>query len=171
MKEAQVNEALMQYAKPEPVVFVISGTFEKPNIMPCGWSMRTSFMPPLFAVSIGLERFTHKLIVAHKEFAVAFPSETMKDLVSDLASCSGSSCDKFEKYKIVPVMKGKRVNLPLLEKAFLNLECVLDSYHDTGDHTIFVGKVQAAWKGEGNQVLMNMGKMDFQAFTPLISDK
>ena len=164
MKELGIEEALSFYTKPENVVFVISGTFEVPNIMPAGWSMRTSFTPPLFAISIGLERYTHDLITRYKEFVVSFPSERNERLILKTGNCSGRNLNKFEKFKIRNIKRAEKVNLPLLIDSYLNLECVLESFLDTGDHTIFVGRVLKAWKGDGERIVLNMGKMEFKTF-------
>ena len=166
MKELEVGKALSFYTKPENVIFVISGTYESPNIMPAGWSMRTSFTPPLFAVSIGLERYTHDLIMKYREFVISFPSEKNERLILKTGGCSGRDVDKFEEFKIKNIKRAEKVNLPLLVDSFINLECTLESFHDTGDHTIFVGRVLKAWKGEGEEVVLNMGKMKFKTFKP-----
>ena len=67
---------------PEPVVLIISCDTEgKPNIMPAGWTMSTSFMPPMLAISIGHQRYTHKLITETGEFVRAILSEEIKAII------------------------------------------------------------------------------------------
>jgi len=166
MEEIDIQKALSFYTKPENVVFIISGTFEAPNIMPAGWFMRTSFNPPLIATSIGLERYTHDLVSKYKDFVISIPSEKNSNLILKTGSCSGSDTDKFKKFSINNIKKGTKVNLPLLIDSFIDFECTLEDFIDTGDHTIFVGRVLRAIKGEGENVVLNMGNMEFKSFKP-----
>ncbi|MCP8315386.1 MAG: flavin reductase, partial [archaeon] len=58
-------------------------------------------------------------------------------------SVSGKDVDKFKASNLTP-LPAKRVKPPLIGECVAHIECVLASNLDTGDHTIFVGKVVAA---------------------------
>lgn len=162
MKEVNIEYALSNLTKPESVVFVIScNDHGVANIMPAGWSMRTSFNPPLYAVSIGFSRYTHELILKTKKFVIAFPSEELEKLILQTGSCSGRNMNKFNEFKIETVPSKETSPLPLLAKATLNLECKLHSQFETGDHTIFVGTVLRATQGKGKHNLINIGNYKF----------
>ncbi len=147
MLEVEWPEAIRR-KYPEPVVLVVSCDSEgKPNVMPAGWSMITSNVPPMLAVSIGHTRYTHDLIEETGEFVLVFPSEEMSDLINYTGSCSGRNVDKFTKYNIETV-KSKLVKPPLIENAVACFECKVRGKLVTGDHTIFAGEVLASYISE-----------------------
>jgi len=143
VKEVKVNEA---WAKkyPEPVVLAVSIKDNKPNIIPLGWSMITSFGPPMMAISIGHTRYSHEIINQTREFVLVYPSEDMGKEVLYCGTHSGRDVDKFKKTGLKS-MPAKVVKPPLIADAVANFECKVVSQIDTGDHRIFVGEVVAAY--------------------------
>jgi len=147
MIEVEWSEAIRR-KYPEPVVLVVSCDREgRPNVMPAGWSMVTSAVPPMLAVSIGHRRYTHKLIEETGEFVIVFPSEVMGDLINYTGSCSGRDVDKFKEYNI-ETLKSKYVRPPLIKDAVACFECKVRGKLVTGDHTIFAGEVLASYVSE-----------------------
>lgn len=142
MKEVKVSVA---WAKkyPEPVVLVTS-IGDRPNIISLGWSMNTSFTPPMMAISVGHTRYSHRLISQTGEFALAYPSEDMGKSVLYCGTHSGRDVDKFKETSLRS-RPAKLIKPPLIEDAVANFECKVVSQMETGDHTIFVGKVLTAW--------------------------
>jgi flavin reductase (DIM6/NTAB) family NADH-FMN oxidoreductase RutF len=133
---------------PVPVVLVVSCDREgNPDVMPAGWSMPTSGTPPMLAVSIGLERYTHNLITETGEYVVVFPSEKMKNLIDYAGSCSGRDVNKFTEYGI-RTMQSKYVRPPLIKDAVACFECKVRGKLLSGDHTIFAGEVLASYVSE-----------------------
>lgn len=146
MREVELKDlrTIFRKLKPERVLLVTSiDSKGKPNVMTIEWFMRTSFEPPLVAISIGKTRYSHSLIKNQKEFVVAFPNSKMVDEVLYFGTHSGRNVDKFKETNL-KIKKGKFVKPPLIENCVLNLECKVINSLDTGDHTIFVGKVVAA---------------------------
>ena len=143
MKKVEVSEA---WAKkyPEPVVLVTSIINGKPNIIPLGWSMITSFVPPMMAISIGHSRYSHEIINKTKEFILAYPNEDMGKEVLYCGTHSGREVDKFKETGLKS-SPAKLVKPPLLTEAVANFECKVVSQSDTGDHTIFAGEVVTAY--------------------------
>lgn len=147
MKEVSANEAWKR-KYPESVVLVTSVDKEgNPNIIALGWSMCTSFVPPMVAISVGKTRYSHKLISESKEFVFTFPHEGMKDEVLYCGTHSGKKVDKFEETGLTAV-PGKHVRPPLIEECLVNMECRVVGELDTGDHTIFAGKILTAYVSE-----------------------
>jgi len=127
-----------------PAVLVTSvGSDGKPNIIPIGWSMPTSFNPPLVAISVGVRRFSHELIEDSQEFVVNLPSKDMRDKIMVCGSCSGRRVNKFERAGLTP-LKSLRVRPPRIKECVGHIECKLVDKLRTGDHTIFVGEVVAS---------------------------
>jgi flavin reductase (DIM6/NTAB) family NADH-FMN oxidoreductase RutF len=125
------------------------------NIMPAGWSMFTSHEPLLFAVSVGVGRYTHDVIHETGEFVIAYPKEGMGPDIVHTGTHSGPDKLKDTSFEFDAA---ELVRPGLIKGALVNLECRLHSAHLTGDHTIFVGEVvKGHYSGEPGRRLMNFG--------------
>ena len=162
MREVSWSEAIRR-KYPEPVVLIISCDAEgRPNVMPAGWSMVASGIPPMLAVSVGHGRYTHKLIEETGEFVIVFPSDDMKDLIDYTGSCSGREVDKFAEFNIETI-KSKHVKPPLIKNAVACFECKVRGRLISGDHTIFAGEVLASYISDKNKSrLYNFGDGKFR---------
>jgi len=139
LREVPVEEAWKR-KYPERTVLAVSISKDgKPNIITLGWNMPTSIKPPMVAISVGLTRYSHKLISESGEFVLAFPSEGMEDALLFCGTHSGRDVDKFRATGLTPV-KAKYVKPPLIAEATVNMECRVVGSIRTGDHTIFVGE-------------------------------
>lgn len=144
LKEVSAEEAIKKKF-PEPIVLVSSVDKNgKPNIIVLAWYMQTSFKPRLFAISIGKTRYSHKLISEIKEFVLAFPSQKIKEQVLFCGTHSGKSMDKFKETGLIAIAS-KNVKPPLIQDCLANFECKVVDSLDTGDHTVFIGEVLAAY--------------------------
>ncbi len=154
LKEKEIGKALSHLTKPERIVLIV--TYDDKNkradIMTAGWNTRTSFDPPLIAVSIGKTRYTHQLIKKEKEFVVAVPSEKLKKAALFCGSCSGKDNDKVKELNL-KTSQGL-LKAPLIDKAVANFECGLVKAVETGDHTLFIGKVRRAYASEEKKSLL-----------------
>lgn len=157
MKQVTIKKAL-QVRYPQSLVNVVSiDSDHKPNAMPAGWYMRTSSSPPLMAISVAFERYTHQLIEASKEFVLSFPSQENRESLLYCGTHSGKNVDKFEHTELTTTPSAE-LRTPLIDNSVACLECQLADGWDTGDHTIFVGEVVAAHKSrEKNEKLYNKG--------------
>jgi len=149
MKRISIEQA-MNLKFPEWVTFVVTadtGSGGKPNIMPLGWIMTCSFEPPMIALAVAATRYTHELLCRSPRFVVAFAGEGQADLIRQTGLCTGRKVDKFEKLKI-PHEIGPETHCPLLTEAAFNLECEVVDKLRTGDHTLFVARILAAYVPE-----------------------
>ena len=148
MKKVSFSTA-MQRKYPEWVALIATvDEGGKPDVMPAGWAMIASHNPPLFAIAVNHENYTHELIQAQKEFVIAFPGPGLEDAISYTGSCSGRDvADKFERSGLKP-LSAKRVRPPLLAGCNVNLECTLEAEMEAGDHTVFLGRVVVAHADE-----------------------
>ena len=97
MKQVNFQEAMEFWAKPERIVLVTSLDQEgQPQVMTVGWKMRTSFQPPMFAISVGVKRNMHKCIEESKEFVIAVPGA---ELAKGTLLCGISSPEKSTRFK------------------------------------------------------------------------
>ncbi len=164
LREVSIEEAWKRKYPERTVLAVSISKDNKPNIITLGWNMPTSFNPPMVAISVGLTRYSHKLISESREFVLAFPSEDMKDALIFCGTHSGREVDKFKETGLTPV-KAKYVKPPLIGEATVNMECRVVGSIRTGDHTIFVGEILTAYvSDEDKPVLFNMGNYVFKGF-------
>ena len=74
LEEITYEEGQKIYSRPERIVLVTSAPIiGPPNIITLGWQMRTSFEPPMLAISVGKTRYSHELISQGGEFVLAVP--------------------------------------------------------------------------------------------------
>jgi flavin reductase (DIM6/NTAB) family NADH-FMN oxidoreductase RutF len=130
--------------RPEVVSWAVAEHDGRRSICPLGWTMRTSGSPPMMAISVAPARFTHGLIEAAGAFALAYPGRELAQVTLDLGTRSGADGDKFADAGLT-ARPALHVAAPLVEECVANLECRLVDRFTTGDHTIFVGEVLAAW--------------------------
>jgi len=120
----------------------------KANIITLAWSMPTSINPPMVVVSIAPKRYSHRLIEETGEFVVNVP--TMK-IVRKTLFCgrtSGVECDKFKEAPLTAT-PAQKVRSPIIKECVAHLECKLVQTIPTGDHTLFIGEVVAAYVKRG----------------------
>ncbi len=120
----------------------------KPNIITISWSVPLSAVPQLVGVSISPKRYSHQMIEKTKEFVVNVPTMEILEKVVGCGTISGRVADKFEKFGLTP-RKAKAIKTPAIEECVAHLECKLVDKVKTGDHTLFIGEVLAAYVNEG----------------------
>lgn len=121
---------------------------DKANVITLSWCTPTSFHPPMVAISIGHERYSHKLIEENKEFVVNIPT---MDILKDVLLCgrtTGKTSDKLAKTRLTP-LPAKRVKPQIIKECVAHIECIVIQQIKTGDHTLFVGEVLTAYSNEG----------------------
>ncbi|MFA6472608.1 MAG: flavin reductase family protein, partial [Candidatus Latescibacterota bacterium] len=115
----------------------------KVNPITLGWIMLTSHVPPMFAFSVGVTRYSLEVIRYAHEFVIAFPTELQSRETLLFGTSSGRDLDKL-KMSGIATSPAHKMNSLLLEEAAANFECRLVSEFTTGDHVIFVGEVIAS---------------------------
>ncbi|MCX8197416.1 MAG: flavin reductase family protein [Candidatus Micrarchaeota archaeon] len=143
---------------PRQVVLVTAATSEKSNVTAVEWFMPVAQKPPILAISLSNSSLTLDLICTSLEFAVAVPTEKMKEQVLLCGMTSGKFIDKFAETKI-STMKAKKISAPLIADAAANLECKVRYYSTQGDYTIVLGEVVEAHfsKSSDEPLLFNKG--------------
>lgn len=152
---------------PRPVVLICCGN-EKTNVMACSWIMPVSEEPPMIAISIWKESYTHELIEKQGEFTVNIPSLNLIKQVWIAGTKSGRDADKISltSLKISP---SKKLKTPIVEDCIGHLECRLNTSISAGECTIFIANVLEAyaeeeliekniWREKANLLLHSGGK-------------
>ena len=140
LKEISWDEAI-ELGSPYP--YVLAVTIDKnnrANIIGLGWWTIVSWNPKMIAISIGKERYSHDCIENCKEFVLCFPSEEQKDAAWLCGKKSGRNTDKFSETELIPI-PAKIVKPPLIEGSTVAYECKVVNKIETGDHTLYIGKV------------------------------
>ncbi len=125
---------------PRQVILVTCRDRGKDNIITVAWHMPTSFSPTLYAISIGKTRFSHGMIMDTGRFCVNFMPAEQKEGMAACGTTSGKSSDKFEASGFDKV-ECKKIDCPRIGQAIGFLECEVVGSIETGDHTVFIGKV------------------------------
>lgn len=97
--------------------------------------------PPLVLVVLNRASASHGVVARGGAFALNFLAEDQVEIATYFAGRDGKTFDA------VPHRLGV-TGCPLIEGAAAKLECVVDSQHDEGTHTIFVGSVLHAETAE-----------------------
>lgn len=156
MREVPYSEAIAR-KYPEQVVFAVSvDDAGKADIIVLGWAMPTSGVPPMWAISVGHTRYSHKLIEEGGEFVLCFPNS---DMVKEMLVCgtkSGRDIDKIAETGL-KTLPAANVKPPLIAGCVACFECRVKGSLVTGDHTIFAGEVVASHVEDGVERMYNFG--------------
>lgn len=149
MKQCEYKQAVSHINRPYRIALAVSQSTdsEKTNVITLGWFMRTSIEPPMFAISVGISRFSYELLSDNRKFVLAFPSKKMVEQTIQCGTQSGRDLNKIEKFNL-KTKSGKLSSVPILSQAVANFECKTVSQIRSGDHTIFIGEVKYSWINE-----------------------
>lgn len=161
MKKFLAQIKKFQYFYPYPVTIVGAKFEDLINYMACAWHTALSFNPLLFGILISKKRYTHKIISKTREFTVNFISSEKVKLSAQMGRKSGYDIDKIKEFEI-KLSPPKIINSPLIEEAYVSLECKVVDIRTYGDHDLFVGEVLAVHEEEktfDKEGMLNPGKI------------
>ncbi len=148
MERKEFSEVYQRIKHPARVAIAIvksdSGLY---NPITLEWFMRTSIVPPMFAISIGHTRFSYNCLQSNRFFNLVIPNLNQKDFTILAGSRSGRDMDKLAKSD-EPWFKGRLAGYPIIKNAAATFECKVINQVRSGDHTIFTGEVKYAWLGD-----------------------
>jgi len=108
-----------------------------------------SLDPPLVLACIDRKARSHALIEKHAAFAVNLLRDDQEKLSELAAGHLGADGNLLEGLAHRVAVTGA----PILIDCLAWVDCVLEASHAGGDHTIFVGRVEAAGHAEGSPLL------------------
>jgi flavin reductase (DIM6/NTAB) family NADH-FMN oxidoreductase RutF len=109
-----------------------------------------SLQPPLVLVCVDHGSETNAAMRESGLFAVNVLEETQEDLSRRFAARGRAKLQGF------PFAEGK-LGLPLVAGALAHVECRVRSFHDEGDHTVWVGEVRSLSAHPGRPLLYHAG--------------
>jgi len=110
-----------------------------------------SLEPPLVLVCVDHKAQSYPALKDNRGFAVNVLSTDHEVISRRFAST------RLDKFDGVPYQMSA-LGLPLLGGALAHIECVTVNRHVEGDHTIFVGRVEAGATADGEPLLYHRGK-------------
>lgn len=118
-----------------------------PNIMAAEWTFFLSHSPGYIGVGIGKNKATHANIMETKEFGVGIASVEQTMLTSLAGGSTGKEVDKIAALTELGIefYDASEITPQLLKGTAANYECkLIEVAAESGDHTLFIGEVQAA---------------------------
>ena len=109
-----------------------------------------SLEPPLVLVCIGHDATMHPLVGKVEHFAINILRHDQEALSRRFAS------KDLQRFDGIGFARGES-GVALLDGVLGWLECRTEVRHDAGDHTILIGRVEAAHAGEGRPLLYYRG--------------
>ena len=114
------------------------------NIMTCAEIFNIGLSNPvIIGIALRKATYTHGLITNTKEFSVNLPTTAILEKVDRIGSVSGrDGLDKFAAFNLTPITSTEIIP-PIIGECPINLECILLSITEAGDHDLFLGQVKA----------------------------
>lgn len=118
----------------------------RPNVMSAEWTHHISYSPGLIAVCIWSTDATHENIRKTREFGVNLCAVDQPVLSSVAGGYTGRKYDKIKALKELgfEFYKAKKIKVPIIKGAAVNIECKLIKSIPLGGYTMFVGEVVEA---------------------------
>ena len=113
-----------------------------------------SLTPPLILACIDKKARSHQLIEKHRSFAINVLKSGQERLSELAAGHAGERGNWLEGVRYRKAETGA----PILNDCLAWFDCSLEAIHEGGDHTIFVGRVEAAGHSEGRPLLYFEGE-------------
>ena len=132
-------------------IVTTSDSEQRPTGLTASAFCSVSLDPPLILICVDHKSQSYPHLRESGRFAINILHQGHEQLSRRFAS---SRLDKFDG---VPFTLGS-LGVPLIDAALAYLECRSVSAHVEGDHTIFVGRVEAVGVGEGDPLLYYRGR-------------
>ena len=112
------------------------------NLLTAAWVGVVCSEPPMLAVSIRPERYSHPIITRAGEFTVNVPAAAIAEKVDFCGVKSGRDTDKIKACGFT-AERGSKVAAPVIAECPITLECRVQQRLKLGSHDLFLGEVVA----------------------------
>ena len=150
---------------PIPAALVVSGTWERANVVTVAWTGIMSSDPPVIAISLKTTRYSVEHIRDSNEFTVNIPSAPLFKEVDYCGMVSGRVRDKASDLNLV-YLKGAVVGTPIIEQCPFNIECKVRSEVQLGQWVVFFGEIVETHV-DGDKIDLSSMKIDVARVNPL----
>ena len=168
MRPLDIAEAL-NFCYPQPLALLTAvGSDGLRNAMAVGWLMQASFEPPILAVAVSPKNYTHRLIEQTEAFVLSLAGQGQADLVLKMGTTSSGGTDKLAEMG-VDAQPAPRTGCPMIEGAAVHFECQVERRVTIGDHSVFCGRILAAYVPEAPvQKIDNFGSQRYAPAAPAL---
>lgn len=152
MEEFKSIELIYAHRVLHPKLVALIACYDKdgiPNAMTAAWISPVSVSPPLIVVSIAPKRYTYELIKKAKVFSVNIPPFELMNKVHQVGTISGRDVKNKLKKIGLTVIKGRKLNVPIIKECIAFLECKLWRDVPAGDHNLVIGEIVDAYAKNG----------------------
>jgi flavin reductase (DIM6/NTAB) family NADH-FMN oxidoreductase RutF len=116
----------------------------KPHGITVSAFLSVSLEPPLVLVSIDKKAHSHTRLVNAERYGVSILSEGQQSMSNHFANRDPNAVPEFEQLN----------NFPVLNNALAQLVCKTVQQVDAGDHTLFIGQIEALqWQENGKPLV------------------
>jgi flavin reductase (DIM6/NTAB) family NADH-FMN oxidoreductase RutF len=146
----------------------------EPNVLAIAWHTPLSHDPPLLGIAVDHRRYSHRLICATGEFVLNIVPVSFQAAVEYCGTHSGCDGNKFQAAGL-SILPAACVRPPRIAGALACLECTRIEQVQTGDHTLFIGRVVCAearvdgfddaWQKAGGDVLLCLQRERYVTWT------
>lgn len=144
---------------PVPAVLVsCARAGERPNLVTIAWAGTVNSEPPMCAVSVRKERFSHDIIRDSGEFVINLVGEDQLRAADLCGVKSGRDTDKFASCGLTPISIDG-FTAPAVGECPLHLACRVRSVQELGSHDLFLGRIEKV--GVRAEMMDDAGKLDF----------
>jgi flavin reductase (DIM6/NTAB) family NADH-FMN oxidoreductase RutF len=111
--------------------------------------MSLSLEPPLVAICIDKNAQAHLPLLHAKRYGVSVLASDQTSISNHFAGMPSLEDDPFTTVQ----------DMPVIADALATIICTVDATHDTGDHTLFVGRVtHLEWREDAEPLLYYRGR-------------
>jgi flavin reductase (DIM6/NTAB) family NADH-FMN oxidoreductase RutF len=137
------------------IYLVTTVSDEGSNGMIASWVTQCSHEPPLVAVGIRKNRLSHEQLMKSWKFCINVLPRESAGIIKQFKIPDWKK--KFDPFKHAPAPSG----LPVLDDCIGYLDCSLEHTVDTGDHTLFIGRIRAgAMRKNGKAIALSTSDYD-----------
>lgn len=142
----EFRDALGRYASGVTIITAEQGGERRG--MTASAFVSVSLEPPLILVSVAKRAHMHAVLLEAPGFAVNILTEAQRPLSDHFAGRPDAA---------LSVPWGELRGQPVIEGALVQLACTRHAVHDGGDHTLFVGEVQASGLSDARPLVYHHG--------------
>lgn len=139
-RKVSVKPGPMLY--PLPAVMATVGTMEESNIITVAWTGIVNSDPPMTYISVRKCRFSHHILMEHREFAINLVTEKLTKAMDFSGVRSGEKVDKFSELELTK-LAGDEISVPLIAESPVNLECKVKDVMELPSHDMFLAEIVA----------------------------
>ena len=146
--------------EPGPVVLLTTAAKGRANVMAQSWHTMMEFEPPLVGCVVSNRNFSFVALRGTRQCVINIPTAELAEQVVRCGNLSGRDTDKFAECGLTP-SPASRVEPPLIEECYANLECVVADTRLVNKYNFFVFEVVRAWidpSRKNPQTLHHRGK-------------